>query len=184
MIEAKPVSNKFWILRDSDKKIGEVNADNNGYIININGKYKRFPSLNLLKEKTGIKFSDIAFEKPTEDDNTLYGYPFVGEKFNEIWDIKLQLPLYTKKSDSKSQFVAGHFKVKIKGKWRDILAPKLLILQRNEFHGPFKTAPHDNVLNSPTSPPTSPSECESHLLTNNTTPTTFPKNSPLSKWFS
>jgi hypothetical protein len=66
--------------------------------------------------------------------------------------LKLKLPLFTKRDDSKSWFVAGYFKVKIKGKWRDILAPKLLILDRHEFKGPFKKLPTNHISINPKKP--------------------------------
>ena len=136
MIEAKPISNKFWILRGSNGKIGEINVNHGRYEININGTPSVYKSMESLKENTNIKFSEI--HETTPDDDLIHGFPFSGEKFNEMWDLKLNLPLYTKKEDSKSWFVAGHFLVNIKGKWRPILSPKLLILQRNEYKGPFK----------------------------------------------
>ncbi len=168
MIEAKPVSGKFWILKNNDKKVGEVNANRSGYVININGNRSTFSSLETLKIETGIKFTDIT--KNESDDDTVYGFPYSGDKFNEMWDLKLQLPLFTKSDDSKSWFVAGYFKVKIKGRWHDILSPKLLILERNEYEGPSKTPLNDDSV------VTKPKK--------NTTKTTFVKNSPLGKWFS
>jgi len=168
MIEAKPVSGKFWILKNNDKKVGEVNANRSGYVIDINGNRSTFSSLDTLKAKTGIKFTDIT--KNESDDDTVYGFPYSGDKFNEMWDLKLQLPLFTKKDDSKSWFAAGYFKVKIKGKWRDILSPKQLILERNEFKGPFKTVSEE--IHSDTS-----------VRTKNVVKTTFTKNSPLNNWF-
>jgi len=140
MINAKPISNKFWILKDDNGKIGEVNANRNGYVVNIKGKHATFKSLELLKIKTGINFTDAVKTNQT-DDTAIYGFPYNGKKFNEVWDLKLKLPLFTKKEDSKSWFVAGYFSVKIKGKWRTILSPKLLIIQRNEFKGPYKSNP-------------------------------------------
>ena len=170
MIEAKAVSNKFWILKNDDKKVGEVNANRSGYVINIDGVKQKFTSLETLKVKTGIKFTNIT--KNEINDDTVYGFPYRGEKFNEVWDLKSQLPLYTKKDDSKSWFAAGYFKVKIKGKWRDMLSPKQLILERNEYNGPFKTI--SNELLPDTAPETT---------TKNIMKLSFTKDSALSKWF-
>jgi hypothetical protein len=117
---------------------------------------------------TGIKFTKITNDK-RNNDNDSHGFPHDGEKFNEMWDINLKLPLFTKKDDSKSWFVAGYFKVKIKGKWRDILAPKLLILQRNEYKGPYKTLKNTND--------------DTKVKTIKTIKSAFKINSPLSVWF-
>lgn len=170
MIEAKAVSTKFWILKDGNVKIGEVNANRNGYVININGNKTSFDSLEKLKVKTGIKFVD-SVKTHTDTENLIYGFPYSGDKFNEMWNIGTQLPMYTKKDDSESWFVAGYFSVKIKGKWRTILSPKLLILERNEYKGPFKTSPDDNKYNITTHPTPKPKNLS------------FDKYSPLGKWF-
>jgi hypothetical protein len=170
MIKAKAVSNKFWILKDDSGKIGEINAIRSGYTININGNKVTFDSLENLKTDTGIEFTKI-HTKPMDDCKTIYGFPYSGDKFNETWNIKTQMPLFTKSDDSKSWFVAGYFSVKIKGKWRTILSPKLLILERNEYKGPFKTIPNDNeVIVEPYG-----GDIVSKL--------SFGDNSPLVKWF-
>jgi hypothetical protein len=71
--------------------------------------------------------------------DTVYEFPYTGEKLNERWDENLKLPLYTKKDDS-NWFVAGYFKVKIKGKWHPMLSPKLDVLEHvKEYEGPFKS---------------------------------------------
>mgnify|MGYP006899564605 CR=1 FL=1 len=171
MIEAKAVSTKFWILKNENVKIGEMIADRRGYVININGNRTSFDSLEKLKVKTGIKFTST-IKKSTTGGKSIYGFPYHGDKFNEVWNIDKQLPLFTKKDDSKSWFVAGYFSVKIKGKWRTILSPKLLILERNEYKGPFKTVPYgDEITTKPTQ----------HAP--NSKSLSFNEQSPLSKWF-
>jgi len=142
MFEAKPVSKKFWILKSNEKKVGEININQFGYEVKINGKPDVFSSMDILKKKYNIKFLD-AVER-TEDDDSIYGYPYSGEKYNMMWDLSTKLPLYTKNDDSKSWFAAGYYSVKIKNKWKTILAPKLIILQRNDYEGPFKTKPFDS----------------------------------------
>ena len=88
---------------------------------------------------TGITFNNV--KKKHTHVTSIYGYPFTGEQYNSVWNLKLKLPLYTKKEDSKSWFAAGYYSIKIKGRWRAILAPKLIILQRNNYKGPFRMMP-------------------------------------------
>ena len=39
MIKAKPiVKNKFWILRDGNRKVGEVNAIQGGFSVTVNNR--------------------------------------------------------------------------------------------------------------------------------------------------
>jgi len=143
MITAKKISNDFWILKNGSIKVGEISTLNDNIELNIKGNKTIFKTLETLKKKTNIEFIDFNNVSRVNND-TLYGYPFTGNLYNAVWDLKLKLPLYTKKENSKSLFAAGYYMVKIKNKWREILSPKLIILQRNEYLGPYKTSPtHD-----------------------------------------
>jgi hypothetical protein len=147
MIKAKSIiSNKFWILRDNNRKVGEVNAVNRGYAVNVKDKETTiFSSLATLTDKTGIKFSD---EAPTTTDtlpNDVHDYPTSGEVHNSVWNTELKLPLYNKKAVSKSWFAAGYYIVRVKDEWRTIFSPKLIILQRNEFQGPYYSIPRKDA---------------------------------------
>jgi len=142
MIKAKPVSDKFWVLRKNNIKIGEVNITNKGYKVTIDGKEGTFSSLQSVKESIGIEFGDkINYIVDSEEHNMVLNYPVKSKAFNPVWNLQLGLPLFTKKEDSKSWFAAGYYQVKIKNKWRTILNPKSIILSRNEYKGPFKTDP-------------------------------------------
>ena len=147
MIKAKSViSNKFWILHDENRKIGEVNAVQRGYAVNVKDRETTiFSTLASLTDKTGIKFSD---EAPTISDtlpNDVHGYPASGEVHNPVWNTELELPLYNKKEISKSWFAAGYYIVKVKDEWRTLLAPKLIILERNDYQGPYYSIPRKDA---------------------------------------
>jgi len=140
MIKAKPITKDFWILKNNSIKVGEISNIQDKTILSFKGKRTIFKTLDSLKKKTNIEFLDIVSNATTKH-NTIYGYPYTDNAFNTVWDLKLKLPLYTKKENSKSLFAAGYYMVKIKNKWREILSPKLIILQRNEYLGPYKTSP-------------------------------------------
>jgi hypothetical protein len=147
MIKAKPIiSNKFWILRDENHKIGEVSAIHRGYAVNIkNRETTVFSSLAILEAKTGIKFSDKAPITSEALPTDVHGYPVSGKVYNAVWNTELELPLYNKKVISKSWFAAGYYIVSIKDKWRTLFSPKLIILQRNNYHGPYYSIPRKDA---------------------------------------
>ena len=146
MIKAKPVSDKFWILKDDSGKVGEVNISNNKYTVTVNGRTASFRSRDALTSDTGIEFLPNSTCNSNEPQTTVYDYPILeDDSFNAVWNLKLNLPLYTSSEDSKSWLAAGHYLVKIKDKWKNILSPKLIILQRNDYRGPYKVNPmHDS----------------------------------------
>ena len=143
MIEAKAVSDKFWILKDKNVKVGEVNINNNKYTVTVNGSSASFPTQDALISNTGIEFIPNNTYNSVNSQTTVYGYPIQeNNSFNAMWDLKLNLPLYTSNKDSKSLRAAGYYLIKINNRWKNILSPKLIILQRNDYRGPYKVKPN------------------------------------------
>jgi hypothetical protein len=143
MIKAKAVSEDFWILKDGTIKVGEINKiENSGTMLSFKGRYTMFDNIDSIKAKTNIVFDNTINESKTQEQKDVHGFPFTGEVYNSVWDLKSNLPLYTKSEESKSMFAAGWYMVKIRNKWRSILCPKLIILQRNDYTGPYKQNPH------------------------------------------
>ena len=69
----------------------------------------------------------------------VHGYPVSGCVYDPMWDVRQQLPVYTKTTKSKSWFAAGWYNVRRGRQWRSVLAPKLILLQRYPYQGPFYT---------------------------------------------
>jgi hypothetical protein len=144
MIKAKTVvTNKFWILQNQGRKVGELNLEQEGY------RVKTVRGTRLFKD---IKSLDIEFDninvqtvsKQSEVD--VEGYPAAGRVYNPVWDVQKKLPLYTKDPDSKSLFAAGWYNVTLKGKVKKMFCPKLIILERNEYEGPFVEEPGKSMF--------------------------------------
>jgi hypothetical protein len=138
-IIAKPVIDKqFWILKQDDKKIGNIEACPGGYQVVINNQVEQYRSIRMAAQRANIHFETSV--KPSKPDTHLvHGYPASGRVHNPVWDVPHQLPLYTKTKKSKSWFAAGWYAIKRGRKWRTIQDPKLIALERYKFHGPFQT---------------------------------------------
>ena len=137
---AKPViKNKFWVVEESGNKIATIQArDDGGYAYVHDEQREYFPSVNNLKQKYNIKFSNL--EKPKKENNkTVYGYPITGKAYNQVWDVQRRLPIYSKTSNSKSLFCAGYYLIKLNHEWTENFCPKNITLGRYEYLGPFKT---------------------------------------------
>lgn len=137
---AKPViKNKFWVVEESGNKIATIQArDDGGYAYVHDEQREYFPSVNNLKQKYNIKFSNL--EKPKKENNkTVYGYPIAEKAYNQVWDVQRRLPIYSKTSNSKSLFCAGYYLIKINHEWTENFCPKNITVGRYEYLGPFKT---------------------------------------------
>jgi hypothetical protein len=143
---AKPVIDKqFWILQDGDQKVGNIEACAGGYQVKIQNQTAQFKTIRMAAERINIQFESvkkITATKPVK--NLVHGYPAAGRIYNPMWDIKMKLPVYTKTAKSKSWFVAGWYRVKKGRSWAVTQDPKLIVLQRYAYAGPFYTQEEAN----------------------------------------
>ena len=135
---ALPVIDKqYWILKDNDRKVGNVEACAGGYQVKINDQIAQYKTIKMVEQRVHVQFESVpkvVKEKPT---NSVHGYPVAGRMYNPIWDVPQKLPIYTKTNKSKSWFAAGWYRVKKGRAWQVLQGPKLIMLQRYPYHGPF-----------------------------------------------
>jgi hypothetical protein len=136
---AKPVVNKqYWILKQGDQKVGNIQAVDNGYQITISNKTANYKTIPMLSRNEGVEFEPL--QKPTKaPPDEVHGFKATGRAHNPLWDVKHGLPLFTKTAKSKSWFAAGWYRVKQHRTWRVVQCPKLITLQRYAYVGPFHT---------------------------------------------
>ena len=140
MIIAKPVvPNQFWILKEGDIKIGNIEAAPGGFDVKINNQVQNFKTLNTIKQKVNIDFEPAAKRSKNKTSNLVHGYTTSSKAHNAIFDVKHQVPLWTKEPRSKSWYAAGWYRVKQGCNWETVFCPKLITLQRYPYSGPFYT---------------------------------------------
>lgn len=141
MLVAKPVVDKqFWILQEDDRKVGNVQACDGGYQVKINNQVTQYKTIHMVAQRVNVQFeslSKVSGHSTTTD--LVHDYPASGRVYNPMWNVAQQLPVYTKTNKSKSWFAAGWYCVRKGRTWHTVLAPKLIVLQRYEYCGPFYT---------------------------------------------
>jgi hypothetical protein len=139
MIVAKPVIDKqFWILQENDRKVGNIEACAGGYQVKINNQIAQFKTIKMAAQRANIEFEPaVKLSKPKATMDQVHGYPVSGRVYNPMWDVAQQLPVYTKTAKSKSWFAAGWYRVRRGRTWTTTLAPKLIVLQRYAYQGPY-----------------------------------------------
>jgi len=138
MIKAKPViPDQYWILRDQHHKVGNIEIDNGEYVVSIHGNRSRYKNLNILSDNMRIEFETDRVAAPVDHAQQVYGYPTTGPVHNAVFDVKLQLPLWTSEPRSRSWLAAGWYRVRQHRSWQIELCPKLIILQRYPYQGPY-----------------------------------------------
>ena len=147
-IVAKPIVDKqFWILQEDDRKIGNVEACPGGYQVKINNQViAQYKTIKMVERNINIQFEPaIKVEKRKEPVHLVHGYPAAGRVFNPMWDVPQKVPVYTKTRKSKSWHAAGWYTVKKGRHWTAMQDPKLILLQRYPYTGPFKTKEEVNT---------------------------------------
>jgi hypothetical protein len=136
---AKPVIDKqFWILQENNQKVGNIEACAGGYQVKINEQIAQFKTIKLAARTVNIEFAPaVKITRPKISVDHVHGYPVAGRVYNPMWDVSQQLPVYTKTSKSKSWFAAGWYNVKKGRHWKTVLTPKIIVLQRYPYQGPY-----------------------------------------------
>lgn len=148
MIEAKPIiANRFWILKQGDHKIGTLESTGSELQAHIKDPVGNFRTIPMSREDSDITFCP-EFETTPPRENMVHGFDAGQRAFNTMWDIKRRLPLFTKTPRSKSWYAAGWYWVKQHRHWNLYAIPKLIVLDRYDFRGPFnnKEQAHDQPL--------------------------------------
>ena len=135
---ALPVIDKqYWILKDNDRKVGNVEACAGGYQVKINDQIAQYKTIKMVEQRVHVQFESVPKTVKEKPNNLVHGYPVAGRMYNPMWDVPQKLPIYTKTNKSKSWFAAGWYRVKKGRAWQVLQGPKLIMLQRYPYHGPF-----------------------------------------------
>lgn len=132
------VKDQYWVVTDGQKKVGNVFAVGSEYKVVLNGNTLIFNNTADLKKKTKIIF------EPLKSNNSKVQmpypeYPRPENTYNNFFDLKKRLHIFTKTPKSKCYHVAGYFVIDINGKVDVYFCPKYIFVQRYDYQGPFKT---------------------------------------------
>ena len=131
------VPNQYWILQQDDRKIGNIEAAGDGFTVVINGAQQKFKSLNTIQRRVSIDWHDVTKSRSADPANTVLGYPTDSVPHNGVFDVPHQVPLWTREPRSKSWYAAGWYRVRQGRGWHTEFCPKMIMLNRHMFSGPF-----------------------------------------------
>ena len=148
MIIAKPVvKDKFWILKQDDAKVGNIEAVSDGYTIRLNDTVSRVKNISTIRHNPDFAFEAPPVSKKVSAEYAVHGYDTGTRSYNGMWDVKRRLPLFTKSRKSKSWYAAGWYVIRQRRDWEVVQNPKLISLQRYPYQGPFHTREQANEHN-------------------------------------
>jgi len=146
VLVAKPIiKDQYWVVTDGEKKVGNVQANSAGYEVVLNGSTLQFNNTQDVKKKTKIRFQPMKSNKTTVE-LPYPEYPVPNKTYNNVFDVKRKLHIFTKTNKSKCFHVAGWFLIDQNGVKQKIFCPKYIFIQRYDYQGPFKSEDEVNSL--------------------------------------
>jgi len=133
------IPNQYWILKQDDRKVGNIEAGPDGFQLRLNNSVQQFKTLSTIKQQVHISFEPVIERTQPTVTNQVNGYHTTSFPYNAIFDVKHQVPLWTRDERSKSWYAAGWYKVKKGRSWSVAECPKLITLERYSYQGPFQT---------------------------------------------
>jgi hypothetical protein len=143
-LKAKPIlKDKFWIVENDGEKIGTMSLNDDRYMFSNSVETCFFDNARQMKKKFGvnIEWGDEVTVSDNNNSNSynVHKYPTSVKPYNEMYDVKRKLPLFTKSNKSKSAYCAGYYIIHFDKGWVKSFCPKLITIERYEYQGPFKT---------------------------------------------
>lgn len=137
LIAKSIVKDQWWVITDGQNKVGNVTAENSGYRVTIGNKELTFPDTKDIAKKI-----DVQFQKPSKQHKHTLPYaqwPTTEKTYNNMYDVKKKLHIFTKTKKSKCYHVAGWFRIYMNSEWSTQFCPKYIFVQRYKYEGPFMT---------------------------------------------
>jgi hypothetical protein len=134
------IKNKYWVVEQSGNQVATIQAvEDGGFVYVHNDNREKYSSVKLLSKKHNIHFTPGEKKQKEEIQNEIYGFPATSRTYNEVYDIKHKIAIYTKKPKSRSHYCAGWYLIKSSSKWSKVFCPKTIVIKRYEYYGPFKS---------------------------------------------
>lgn len=138
---AKPiVKNHLWVITDGGKKVGNIEANSNAtsYSVRIGNDINYFSSTKNIEQDIQLVFaSPIKTQALTQ--MPFARWPTESKTYNNFYDIKRKIHVYTTSKKSKCYHAAGYFNIELNGEWQTLFSPKYIFIQRYKYDGPYKT---------------------------------------------
>jgi len=132
------VKDQLWVLVDGERKIGNVEADDTGYSVKIGENLSHYADTKTIERKFQITF-DRSKPNKKVDDLSYARWPTSGKTYNNFFDVKRKIHVFTETSTSSCYHCAGYFRILMNDEWVTEFCPKYIFIQRYQYRGPFIT---------------------------------------------
>ena len=109
------VKNKFWILSNNSENVGTISFNDEQYMLS-DSKGSRFfnDTLEIQKSlESKVSWQDLAI-KEVQPEKIVNTYPTSCLPYNDMYDVKRKLPLFTKSKNLKVYIVQDTIQLNLK----------------------------------------------------------------------
>jgi hypothetical protein len=137
LIAKQIIKNQLWVITDGTNKVGNIEANNNStYSVKIGENVNYFSSTKHIERDVQLTFERPVKYKQTTD-ISFARWPTDCKTYNDFYDLKRKIHVYTKTKASKCYYAAGYYRIELNGVWTTLLSPKYIFIQRYPYEGPF-----------------------------------------------
>jgi hypothetical protein len=126
-------------LQEDNRKIGNVEACQDGYQVRINNQVAQFKTIRMLQQRVNIEFEHIPKTSKTRIGHEVHGYPTAGRAHNPSGMCPANYLCLPKLPKARVGMLQDGMLFKQGRHWETLQDPKLIVLQRYPYHGPFLT---------------------------------------------
>jgi hypothetical protein len=131
---------EVWVVESDGEKFGTIQANVNGTVNLMTDTIRQsFPSIKNLNKEYNIKFDRTKIKNNNISTNSAFGIPTKTKPHNVLWNAKHKTAVFTESKKSKSYHCAGHYMIKLGKTWTYEFCPKLIMIDRYPYKGPFNT---------------------------------------------
>lgn len=137
---AKPVvENSYWVVTDGQNKVGNVIASNNGFNVILGNNIQYCANTADIMRNYSIEFERSKKKSLQSSVPWKISATSKSKTYNNMFDVRRKLHLYTKSAISKCYYVSGYFAIDVYGEWNVFECPKYIFVQRYNYSGPYDT---------------------------------------------
>jgi len=133
------LKDKFWIVEDNGVRVGTLSISEDQFMLSDSKGTQFFQDARQLQSSLNSRLNWTKLDIKESSVKEVHSYPTSCDPYNNMYDVKRKLPLFTKSEKSKSLYCAGYYIIRFDKGWVKSFCPKLITVERYETKGPFKS---------------------------------------------
>lgn len=137
-MNVKQLTRNNWFINGQNGERALVKKTSVGYSVWFDAN-RRKPSGPVMIDNETVVLENLPYTPSVEISMTVHGYSAHCPAYNQMYDVKHRLPLYTQTKKSKCVHAAGYYLIEENSRFQVEFCPRLVTLHRQRYSGPYQT---------------------------------------------